>query len=205
MGLKLLIIFLLLASIVFALPDSIRLPKMPPLEEKEIMEGQNATLSLTGFTKALLKLHEGTRIDFNVYNENSRELEAINSLIIKQINPNEINVLLSVDGIPYEESIIKLGDNVQLNYTNKYVPFMFIQLQKLRYFEYEDGIAKHATIFFNVPLITRVKQEIVKQLDVSNVMPTEFKKQNYTKFYILGILGLIVSGFLLFKSKHHSK
>src|SRR3989344_2642207 len=206
------ILLILLVSLVFAAEEqTIRLPKTPPLVEQTVPQGENATLSLTEFTRALLKLYEGTRVDFNIYNPDTRVLEVVNSLIINEVKSDSVDFLLSIDGSEYEDTNMKLGETLQLSYSSSIVPFMFLEVRKLRYMEDENGdLIKHATMFFNVPLITRSVLDntgnTAKDIDVEKVIPvTNENKNKNLKYYLLGVVGLIVAGVLLFKKPDEQK
>jgi|SRR3989344_2104801 len=198
------IMFLIVFLLTIITVSALTLPKAPPLEEQTVPEGQNATLSLTIFTRALLRTYEGSRVDFNVYNEKTRALEAVNSIIVTEVKPDSIDVLLSLDGSTYEKKNMKLGEMLTINYTDKSIPFMFLEVQKLRYFEDENGnLIKHTTLFFNVPAFSVEKlPEPPKEVDVTNVIPVEEEnKNNNWIYYILGILVLVVAIVWIKKSK----
>ena len=196
------VISLLVCSIVIA-EQTIKLPKAPPLEEQVIPEGQNGTLSLTDFTRALVTVYEGTRVDFNIYDPKTRNLVVPNSLLIKEVTKDKVKLLISTDGGEYKEATWNLGDNIEVNYTNNIVPFMFLELQKIRYFEDQGKLIKHATIFFNVPLLQRVNTgNVDTNPNINNVEPvSDVQKNNNLYYYILGLVALLFAGYLFFKKK----
>ena len=51
------IMFLIVFLLTIITVSALTLPKAPPLEEQTVPEGQNATLSLTIFTRALLRTY----------------------------------------------------------------------------------------------------------------------------------------------------
>jgi len=201
-----LVIFSLFVVILFsglvyaeALPsETFKLPSLK-IEEQEIPEGENGTLSLTGFTKALVRIHEGSRVDFNIYNPETKELMTKNSLIVDRIDQNSALISTSIDGEEFIQSTWTLGDMMQLNYTEVMLPFMFIEFQKIRNFEADGKTLKHVSLFFNVPLISDGSDIMGATVTDNTPKGGNVEKNNKAKYYILGVVALLLAGLLLLR------
>ncbi len=154
-GLLVLLIILLAVPVSFAALDISQ-----PYSEIEIPYGENAVSSLPLFSRTYLRLHEGTKLDFNVVDPDTGVALIRNSIIIKEIGPKPTKVLLSLDRMPYEEKILTAGEEIKLNYTYKFMPFMFLQ-QIITHYD-EDEEERNIVLYFNIPFL-----KVGKDLDSS--------------------------------------
>ncbi len=117
--------------------------------EIEIPYGQNTTASLPLFSKTYLRLHEGTKLDFNVVDPDTNIKLIRNSMIIQEIGRNSTKVLLSIDGSDYNETLIPAGKEVRLNYPYKFNPFLVMQQIITRYDINPEE--REVVFYFNLP------------------------------------------------------
>jgi large-conductance mechanosensitive channel len=84
----------------------------------EIPYGKNAMAQLPLFSKTYIKVYEGSKISFNIVDQENVGLVLIeNSITILNVDPTKIDVFLSTDNDPGEEITLLVGGEYIANYT----------------------------------------------------------------------------------------
>lgn len=117
---------------------------------------QNVTASLPLFSRTYLRVYEGTKIDFNIVDPDTNVVLIRNSIIINEIEPKSTKVQLSLDGGSYQDTELVGGQDIKLNYTYKFMPFMFLRQMIVHYDDNKDN--RNIVLFFNVPFLKAGKK-----------------------------------------------
>ena len=196
MKMKLLYLFLIL--LIVGTVYGITLPS-EEYKENVIPQGENGQAQLFPYTRTYVKLYEGTKLDFRIYNPTTGQELINNSLIIQKIN---------IDNAGYKSIVLKSGDKeqMQLNFSKeKGIPFMFIKGYKYKYVE--GAKDNYAVLYFNVPLFNIIKQEqpVPQGIDTTKATGGEVKTNYLPYALIAGIVLLVASIILYVKQKKPGK
>lgn len=142
-----LLLFCIIATLTFSQVYAQQASGILNKEEIEIAYGDNATAQLPMLSKTYLRVHEGTKIDFNVVDPDSFNILIKNSMIISEINRNSVLTLLSVDGSEYKETM--LDRRYKINYTYDFTPSMFIT--PIIFHDDDDNTKRTVVFEFIVP------------------------------------------------------
>ncbi len=191
------LVMLFLFMILNVYAGSIRLPT-PEYKETEIPQGQNGQAALFPYTRLYIKLYEGSRLDFSIFDPQTTQPIVNNSIIIEKVNKDStIKAKLAIESGPYQDSIIKIGqrDQIQLNFTTKQAPFMFLQNSKTRYI---DGAKdNYVVLYLNVPMFSVVKEPKTQPQTIDTTKPTGIGAQEETSYIpyllIVGVVLLIIA------------
>ncbi len=172
--------------------------------------GENGTLSLPLFSRTYVRVYEGSMINFNLVDPDTDEVLIENRLIIKEVGSNYSNILLSVEGSEYEEVTLSLGEDHQINFTYKDVPFMLLK-EMISHYNATDATDRNIVLFFNVPFMKKGNSNnngpVVNTSRVAGTT-TEEGLDFWNTILIIVIIVLVVAIVYSFykkskKSKHH--
>jgi len=198
------IVFLLIIlSIVFT-ATAIRLPT-PEYKEYTIEKGQRGEAALMPYTRTYIKLYETSRLDFSIFNPKTEQPIIHNSIIINKVNSDgSLDVQLGLEGKDYELTKIYPGDSkqIQLNFTTKDVPFMFLSESKYKFIQ--GATDNYAVLYLNVPMFNIITDPNKPQpgaIDTGKTTGGEIKT-NYIPYLLIIGVGILIIAIILYSRKN---
>lgn len=179
---------LFLASLVFAASQ--------PEDEIYIPFGDNATASMPVFSYSFIRIHEGSRLNFNVVDPATGIDLVRNQIIIQEIGVSETRTLLSLDGGELEEFILVPGEEYNLTYDYEFLENIILEQKITRYSDNREE--RNIVLFFEVPfsiVAERMKSQANSRfsgIDNSIISSNSGKDSANPLVIVLGVIILIL-------------